>query len=68
MINVKTDHGHTSLQMEGKGIDILADLTLINARVIYETNMPDDFIKMLFEGTLRALKMLREEEGEPDAN
>ena len=68
MINVKIDHEHTSLEMEGKGIAILADLTLINALVIYETNMPDDLIKMLFEGTLRALKMLREEEGEPDAN
>ena len=60
MIEIKTNKGLTKMALEGSGSDILADLALINARVIHEVNMPDEIIKQLFETTLQVLQLIRE--------
>lgn len=62
MINAKTFHGLTELSIKGSGYEIMADLAIINARVMNETKMPEFLIKMTFESTLKALEEIKEEE------
>lgn len=62
MINAKTFHGLTELSIKGSGYEIMADLAIINTRVMNETKMPEFLIKMTFESTLKALKDIQAEE------
>lgn len=60
MINANVKRNWCKIKTKGLGAEILAELTILNAHIITELDMPDDLIPHLFENTLLAVKHIKE--------